>query len=598
MARATWWGALAALGLLGASAACGPTPREAHDTPPGVTVAISPTGVELRPGGSQQFTAQVSGLSDVGVVWSVAEGDSGGSIDAAGRYTAPGATGAYHVVVTSRADATRSARATVTVTETPAPSISIDPTSVTLDPGASQRFVATVTATGDPAVAWSVAEGDAGGSVDADGTYVAPQVPGVFHVVATSRSDPGLHAAADVTVRAHPVVTVSIDPASADVSAGGTARFTASVSGTPDARVSWSVREGAAGGTIDAAGAYVAPHSPGTFHVVATAVAFPTTTAEATVTVHATAPTVAIVPETATVQAAGTIDFSAVVDGAQDDAAVTWSVLEGAPGGSVDDRGVYTAPGAAGTFHVVATSRVAPDVSARATVTVTAPPQSPSPRNLVDHGGPVLADARVYAVWWGDRATFGDAIGVVETFFRTLPGTPWLATLDQYMRGARAGVTFEGHLYDPSPAQPKGHYDVETMLCRALDAAGLAPDPTALYFVYWIQSYSTYWGTPGYHTTSYCHGVIVPTAVVVSDGSATFACHDGLSPTASWIVGISSHELAESMTDPLLSAWYSKSTGTFEEVADKCLVQCASFGSATFPTWELWSNADVGCVAR
>ncbi|MCW3099895.1 MAG: chiB1, partial [Chthonomonadaceae bacterium] len=36
--------------------------------------------------------------------------------------------------------------------------------------------------------------------------------------------------------------------------------------------------------------------------------------------------------------------------------AVTWSVQEGASGGSISSSGVYTPPATAGTFHVVATS--------------------------------------------------------------------------------------------------------------------------------------------------------------------------------------------------------------------------------------------------
>ena len=51
-------------------------------------------------------------------------------------------------------------------------------------------------------------------------------------------------------------------------------------------------------------------------------------------------------------------------------AAVTWSVQEGAPGGSVTAAGVYTAPGTAGTYHLVATSQADATKSATATVTV------------------------------------------------------------------------------------------------------------------------------------------------------------------------------------------------------------------------------------
>ena len=54
------------------------------------------------------------------------------------------------------------------------------------------------------------------------------------------------------------------------------------------------------------------------------------------------------------------------------DTGVTWSVLEGATGGTVDSNGVYTAPAARGTYHVVATSVYDPARSVTIPVTVTA----------------------------------------------------------------------------------------------------------------------------------------------------------------------------------------------------------------------------------
>lgn len=49
---------------------------------------------------------------------------------------------------------------------------------------------------------------------------------------------------------------------------------------------------------------------------------------------------------------------------------VTWSVQEGAPGGTVDPSGRYASPDKPGVYHVVATSKLDPTKSATATVTV------------------------------------------------------------------------------------------------------------------------------------------------------------------------------------------------------------------------------------
>ena len=58
---------------------------------------------------------------------------------------------------------------------------------------------------------------------------------------------------------------------------------------------------------------------------------------------------------------------------------MTWSVQEGAAGGTIDGAGTYTAPSSAGTFHVIATSVADNTESASATVTVAAAPRTPPP---------------------------------------------------------------------------------------------------------------------------------------------------------------------------------------------------------------------------
>jgi len=83
-----------------------------------ISVTLSPSGASVWTGGTQAFQATVSGTANQAVAWSVVE-SSGGSISAAGLYTAPGAAGSFHVKATSAADATKSAQASVTVSVQP-----------------------------------------------------------------------------------------------------------------------------------------------------------------------------------------------------------------------------------------------------------------------------------------------------------------------------------------------------------------------------------------------------------------------------------------------------------------------------------------------
>ncbi len=245
--------------------------------------------------------------------------------------------------------------------------VQVQPSSARVAPGGSVSFAAAVTGTANTAVTWSIQEGAPGGSVNTSGLYTAPVTAGAYHVVATSQADTTKSAAAAVTVT--PVVAVAVSPHTATVAAGGSITFAATVSGTTNTAVVWSVQEASGCGSVTQAGVYTAPGAAATCHVVATSSADGTKSDVATVTV--TVPvTVAISPSSANVNSCQTFTFTATVRGTSN-TAVTWSVQEGAAGGSVSSAGVYTAPSSAGTYHVVATSQADATKSSVATVTVT-----------------------------------------------------------------------------------------------------------------------------------------------------------------------------------------------------------------------------------
>ncbi|MBU8898884.1 chitinase [Corallococcus sp. M34] len=94
----------------------------------------------------------------------------------------------------------------------------------------------------------------------------------------------------EVGVEGKQGVFVSVSPASLTLQAGQTGQFTATVAGSTNTAVTWSVQEGAAGGAVTAAGLYTAPVTAGTYHVVATSQADPSKSASATVTVTPSSP--------------------------------------------------------------------------------------------------------------------------------------------------------------------------------------------------------------------------------------------------------------------------------------------------------------------
>jgi hypothetical protein len=104
-------------------------------------VAITPTA----PAADACKTVSFSATATRGTVtYAVQEGDAGGTITAAGAYTAPSNAGTYHVVATGSAGG--SATAVVTVTERIV-SVAVSPPSADLQSGGTQQLAATVTTT-------------------------------------------------------------------------------------------------------------------------------------------------------------------------------------------------------------------------------------------------------------------------------------------------------------------------------------------------------------------------------------------------------------------------------------------------------------------
>jgi hypothetical protein len=247
-------------------------------------LAIAPQSPELAFGETLQFSAAAPGGP---VSWAVLE-SNGGTIDEGGLYTAPAMEGTYTV------EASSGSLANTTQVRVKRASVTVSPSTATLSSGDTLALSAQVTGS-VKTVTWTVAEGAAGGTVTTAGLYTAPQATGTFQVVATSTADPTKSDHAIITVIAPPpppppaIVAIAIAPQAASVVASGTVQFGATVTGSSDVGVSWSVG-GSGSGTVTAAGLYTAPATAGTYDVIAASTADPSKTSGAKVTVTAPTP--------------------------------------------------------------------------------------------------------------------------------------------------------------------------------------------------------------------------------------------------------------------------------------------------------------------
>jgi hypothetical protein len=284
-----------------------PAPSGQVGAPSLIAITVSPNIATVATGKSQQFSGTVTGTSNTAVAWSLSGtgcvGVACGTISASGLYAPPVIVPSPEIVTvkaTSLADPTKSASAIVTIVAVISVLASISPTTAAVPTNGTQLFRATVTGTSNTAVSWSLTgpgcSGSACGTLSTSGSsvvYSAPIVapsPATVRVVASSVADPTKSAAAGITV--DPTTVVNVTPTNLSVTTGSAQQFAASVRGTPNTAVVWTVSgigcSGPACGTISSSGLYTAPKaepSSATFTITATSVLDSSRSASAEVTV-------------------------------------------------------------------------------------------------------------------------------------------------------------------------------------------------------------------------------------------------------------------------------------------------------------------------
>ncbi len=262
-----------------------------------VAITVNPSGATVAAGSTQQFAGNVTGTANTGMTWSVSgagcNGAACGTISTNGLYVPPTnvpTPATVTVKATSTADPTKSASASLTIVAAAAVLLSISPTSASVATVGTQLFTASVTGTTNTAVTWSLSgagcSGSSCGTISTSASsavYSAPTVapaPASVSVTANSVADPTKSASASVTIV--PVIAVTVNPPNASVPTGTTQQFNASVTGTSNTALAWSVTgagcSGVACGTINSGGLYAASAavpSPPTVTVTATSVADP-----------------------------------------------------------------------------------------------------------------------------------------------------------------------------------------------------------------------------------------------------------------------------------------------------------------------------------
>ena len=397
----------------------------------------------LAVGTARQFTAigyDADG-DEVGInpTWSVGAG--GGTIDAAGLFTAGTVLGTFAGTVTATVGSV-SGQATVTVIGGPVATITVTPTPVTLATNATQQFTAVGRDAASNVVAiapdWSVAAG--GGTVNSAGLFTSGMAPGTY-TNTVKASVGGISGTASVTVTDAALATITVTPNPVTLAIGGVQTFTATGKDASNNVISpltftWAVVDATAG-SITSAGVFTAGTVAGTYASTVTATSG-TITGNATVIVSAgTAASITVTPTPVTLAIGATQQFTAVVrDASNNVLSITpnWSVA--ASGGTITSTGLFTAGTLAGTYTNTVTASVG-SVSGTATVTVSAGALAiiavtPNPKTLAIGATQTFTAA--------GRDAYGNPVSVTPAWSVVASGGTINSTTGEFTAGTVAGT--------------------------------------------------------------------------------------------------------------------------------------------------------------
>lgn len=211
-----------------------------------------------------------------------------------------------------------------------------------------------------------------------------------------------------IAASAPPAASVSLTPAAASLRSGESQQFAATVTGSTDRDVTWSVNPPL--GTISTTGLYLAPTQIGsaqTVTVTARAVFDSTKSATAVINLIPSVE-IALTPSSSTVTASRTAQFTATITNTAN-RGVIWTLSPSV--GAISASGLYTAPSsitALQTVTVTATSMADSTKSASGLITLTPPAAGFTPIR-VNAGGAAYRDSNGN-LWSADTGSAGGAV--------------------------------------------------------------------------------------------------------------------------------------------------------------------------------------------
>jgi hypothetical protein len=348
-----------------------------------VAITSQPANQSVVAGHTANFSVVATGNGTLSYQWKKNGAVVGGATSASYTTTATMASdnGAqFAVVVTDSTGSVTSNAATLTVTSAPvAPSITTQPANQTVTAGKTATFSVTATGTATLTYQWKKNGAVIGGATSA--SYTTPATGATdngaqFTVTVTNGTGNVTSSPATLTVDVPPAITTQ--PANQAVTAGKTATFSVTASGSGTLSYRWNKNGTVIGGATAASyttPSTIASDNGAVFTVTVTDSVASVTSSAATLTVNVP-PSITAQPANKTVSVGQTASFGVAASGTAT-LSYQWSKNGSAISGAT--AASYTTPATSASdngaqFTVVVTNSFGSVTSGAATLTVNAPP--------------------------------------------------------------------------------------------------------------------------------------------------------------------------------------------------------------------------------
>ena len=292
------------------------------------TITTQPASQSVTAGQTATFGVVTAGSAPLSYQWQKNGGNISGATSSS--YTIPATAtsdsgSTFDVVVSNSVGSVTSAVATLTVSAAPvAPTITVQPSSQTVTAG--QTAIFTVIATGTAPLSYQWKKNGASISGATGSSYRTPATTtndsgSTFSVVVSNSAGTVTSSVATLTVNAAPVApTITTQPMNQTVTAGQTATFTVTVTGTAPLSYQWYRNGAAVAGATSASyttGPTTSSDNGAQFTVMVANTAGTATSSPATLTINAApvAPAITTQPTSQTVTAGQTATFSVAATG-------------------------------------------------------------------------------------------------------------------------------------------------------------------------------------------------------------------------------------------------------------------------------------------